>query len=81
VEQGEFVQPVSVSVGLTDGTLTEVEGPEVAEGMRVVVGEPLPQASGGPVPSASPFTPQIGRARSRTTQSESSPGSQPGGGR
>jgi HlyD family secretion protein len=81
VEQGEFVQPVSVSVGLTDGTLTEVEGPEVAEGMRVVVGEPLPQASGGPVPSASPFTPQIGRARGRTTQSESSPGSQPGGGR
>jgi HlyD family secretion protein len=81
VEQGEFVQPVSVSVGLTDGTLTEVEGPEVAEGMRVVVGEPLPQASGGPVPSASPFTPQIGRVRGRTTQSESPPGSQPGGGR
>jgi HlyD family secretion protein len=81
VEQGEFVQPVSVSVGLTDGTLTEVEGPEVAEGMRVVVGEPLPQTSGGPVPSASPFTPQIGRARGRTTPSESSPGSQPGGGR
>jgi len=82
VEQGEFVQPVSVSVGLTDGTLTEVEGPEVAEGMRVVVGEPLPQASGGPAPGASPFTPQIGRARGRAAPSESSPvGSQPGGGR
>jgi HlyD family secretion protein len=81
VEQGEFVQPVSVSVGLTDGTLTEVEGPEVAEGMRVVVGEPLPPASGGPAPGTSPFTPQIGRARGRAAPGESSPGSQPGGGR
>lgn len=81
LEQGEFVRPVSVSVGLTDGTLTEVQGPEVVEGMRVVVGEPLPPASGGPGPGASPFTPQIGRARGRTVPSESPPGSQPSGGR
>ena len=81
VEEGAFVRPVSVSVGLTDGTLTEVQDPEVVEGMRVVVGEPLPPASGGPGPGASPFTPQIGRPRGRTTQSESPPCSQPGGGR
>jgi HlyD family secretion protein len=81
MEQGEFVRPVSVSAGLTDGTLTEVQGPEVVEGIRVVVGEPLPPASGGPGPGASPFTPQIGRARGRTAPSESPPGSQPGGGR
>ena len=81
VEQGEFVQPVRVNVGLTDGTLTEVEGPEVVEGMRVVVGELVPQASGGPAPGASPFTPQLGRPRGRATPGESSPGSQPGGGR
>jgi HlyD family secretion protein len=81
VEQGEFVRPVSVEVGLTDGTLTEVQGSEVVEGMQVVVGEPLPAASGGPSPGASPFTPQIGRARGRPAQSESPPGNQPGGGR
>ena len=63
VEQGEFVRPVSVRVGLTDGTLTEVQGAEVAEDMRVVVGEPLPPASGGPGPGAHPCTPQIGLAR------------------
>jgi HlyD family secretion protein len=81
LEQGEFVRPVSVSVGLTDGTLTEVQGPEVVEGIQVVVSEPLPPASGGPGPGASPFTPQIGRARGRTVPSESPPGSQPSGGR
>ena len=75
------MRPISVDVGLTDGTLTEVQGPEVVEDMRVVVGEPLPPASGSPGPGASPFTPQIGRARGRAAQSEAPPGSQPGGGR
>jgi len=81
VEQGEFVRPSNVNVGLTDGTLTEVEGPDVVEGMPVVVGEPLPQASGSPGPGPSPFTPQIGRPRGRTAPGESPPGGQPGGGR
>ena len=39
VEQGKFVRHVDVKVGLTDGTVTEVEGNELIEGMRVVVGE------------------------------------------
>jgi HlyD family secretion protein len=78
VEQGEFVRPVSVDVGLTDGTLTEVQGPEVVEGMQVVVGEASTPAAGGPGPGASPFTPQIGRSRGRPAQGESPPGSQPG---
>jgi HlyD family secretion protein len=39
VEQGAFVRPIDIDAGLTDGTLTEVQGPEVVEGMRVVVGE------------------------------------------
>ena len=35
---GKHVRPVDVQFGLTDGTVTEVSGPEVKEGMEVVVG-------------------------------------------
>jgi len=61
VDQGEFVRPLHVSVGLTDGTLTEVEGKDLTEGMRVVVGEATREAEVGPSAERSPFTPQIGR--------------------
>jgi HlyD family secretion protein len=61
LEQGEFVRPVQVSVGLTDGTSTEVEGTDLNEGMRVVVGEATREVAGGPSAERSPFTPQIGR--------------------
>ena len=61
VEQGEFVRPVHVNVGLTDGTLTEVESKDLTEGMRVVVGEATREAAAGPSAERSPFTPQIGR--------------------
>lgn len=40
VEAGSgLVRPVEVVVGLTDGTMTEVSGNEVQEGMKVIVGE------------------------------------------
>ena len=61
IEQGEFVQPVQVSVGLTDGTSTEVEGKDLMEGMRVVVGEATREVAGALSTERSPFTPQIGR--------------------
>jgi len=64
VEQGEFVRPVHVNVGLTDGTLTEVESKDLSdlsEGMRVVVGEATREAAASPTAERSPFTPQIGR--------------------
>jgi HlyD family secretion protein len=61
VEQGEFVRPVYVYTGLTDGTLTEVEGKDLAEGMRVVVGETTRETAVGPSTERNPFTPQVGR--------------------
>ena len=61
VEQGKFVRPVRVESGLTDGTLTEVEGSELNEGLRVVVGEATGEAAVGPSTDRSPFTPQMGR--------------------
>jgi HlyD family secretion protein len=60
VEQGKFVRPIRVNVGLTDGTSTEVEGKDLIEGMPVVVGEQEHEAAPAPGAERSPFTPQVG---------------------
>jgi HlyD family secretion protein len=39
VKDGNFVRPVEVQIGATDGSLTVVSGDGVKEGMEVVVGE------------------------------------------
>jgi hypothetical protein len=39
VTPGGLVRPVEVTVGVTDGTMAEISGSSVKEGMRVVVGE------------------------------------------
>jgi len=71
VEQGKFVRPVHVTMGLTDGTLTEIEGRDLTEGMRVVVDEATREAAVGPGAERSPFTPQMGRG---PRQGQGSPG-------
>ncbi|HMK75552.1 MAG TPA: efflux RND transporter periplasmic adaptor subunit [Thermodesulfobacteriota bacterium] len=76
VEQGEFVRPVRVNAGLTDGTSTEVEGKDLTEGMRVVVGEATREVAGGASADRSPFTPQIGRG---LRQGQTSSGTASGG--
>ncbi|MGA3208819.1 MAG: efflux RND transporter periplasmic adaptor subunit [Syntrophales bacterium] len=63
VEQGRFVRPVRVKIGLTDGTLTEVEGDDLTEGLRVVIGEATKETADGPSAERNPFTPQIGRGQ------------------
>ncbi len=76
VEAGDYLKPLRVKVGLTDGTQTEVEAPDLSEGMQVVTGDATPQSfAGGPAPGASPFTPQIGRARANATSGAGRPGS------
>jgi HlyD family secretion protein len=58
VQQGEFLRPVKVRVGMSDGTMTEVQGADLKEGLAVVVSEQRQSgaAQGG---TASPFMPQI----------------------
>jgi HlyD family secretion protein len=59
VPQGDLVRPVQVTIGLSDGSLTEVSSPELKPGTPVVVGEMNNLPAGKPAPGASPFTPQI----------------------
>jgi RND family efflux transporter MFP subunit len=43
---GRHVRPIDVQIGLTDGTMTEISGPDVKEGMEVVVGLGPPREAG-----------------------------------
>lgn len=58
IADGESIRPVTAKAGGTDGTMTEVESPDLKEGTKVVIGEEMPdtEASGG---SKNPFTPNI----------------------
>ncbi|MGB8992917.1 MAG: efflux RND transporter periplasmic adaptor subunit, partial [Desulfobaccales bacterium] len=66
VPQGTLVRPVYVALGLSDGSLTEVESTELKEGTPMVVGEMESQPAGQPAPGASPFTPQLLRKSANT---------------
>jgi HlyD family secretion protein len=73
-EQGKFVRPVRVKIGLTDGTFTEVEGDDLTEGMRVVIGEATQETAAIPSAERSPFTPQVGRGLRQGQTGSGSPG-------
>ena len=57
VKDGNFVKPVKVMAGATDDIDTEVRGEELKEGMEVVIGEVLPDASAS-AGNTNPFAPQ-----------------------
>jgi HlyD family secretion protein len=59
---GSYVRPVKVDVGLTDGTMTEVQGDDVKEGMEIIIGEQRQGAADSG--TTNPFAPQMMR-RSR----------------
>ncbi len=67
VRDGDFVRPVRIKIGITDGTMTEVQSEKLTEGTEVVLSEMMaaargaPAASGGEATSnaASPFAPQF----------------------
>ena len=63
VPEGNFVRPVNVHVGLTDGTRTEVSGDGPAEDLRVVIGEGRREPEEHQSEGASPLIPQRGGPR------------------
>jgi HlyD family secretion protein len=78
IEQDGLVRPVSVSVGLSDGTVTEVQAGELTEGVKVAFADQQAAASKPSVGAGgSPFTPQMGRTRN-ASQSTPAGGGQPG---
>ncbi|MBM4294066.1 MAG: efflux RND transporter periplasmic adaptor subunit [Deltaproteobacteria bacterium] len=58
VLHGKYVQALQVRLGLSDGSMTEVQGAGLKEEVQVVVAEQQKEA-GGPASSGSPFTPQL----------------------
>ena len=59
VPEGSFVRPLPVQIGATDGTMTEVQGKDVAPGLKVVVA--AEQGEAGSQAASSPFTPKLFR--------------------
>jgi HlyD family secretion protein len=56
IQEDEFVRPLEVHVGLTDGTVTEVIGEDLKVGMEVVIGEKAADATNE---TTNPFMPKI----------------------
>jgi len=59
VPEGMKVRPVYVTVGPTDGAMTEVEGDKLKEGLEVVLGEQPRTAAAVSTAGPSPFTPRL----------------------
>ena len=55
--EGDLVKPVSVRLGMSDGTMTEVQGEQLKEGTLVVIGDQPQKAA--TASTSSPFTPQV----------------------
>ena len=57
IKKGEFLNPVEVKVGITDGAVTEISGEGIEEGMEIVVGEQRKDRGGDDV--TNPFAPKM----------------------
>jgi len=68
VKEGNFVRPIDVRIGVTDGTSTEVSGSELTEGMEVVVGEARSDQAGDDV--TNPFAPKLFRGGQQKQKSK-----------
>jgi HlyD family secretion protein len=63
-QDGNFVKPIHVRLGVTDGVNTEVQSDELKEGQAIVVGEIAPGAAASSDDAKNPFAPQFRRRRS-----------------
>lgn len=60
VRDGQFVKPIHVRAGLTDGVNTEITGDEVREGLEIIVGEVSPDSASSAASPTNPFAPRMG---------------------
>jgi len=68
IEEGRFVRPLPITVGLTNGVFTEVEGKGLIEGLRVAVGESGPQPGTGQTNEDNPSQPRMPSRANRSGQ-------------
>ena len=61
VQDGEFVRPVEVRTGVSNGAVTEVSGADVQEDMEAVIGESRVADAGND--TTNPFLPKISRGK------------------
>ncbi|MEX2218310.1 MAG: efflux RND transporter periplasmic adaptor subunit [Phycisphaerales bacterium] len=61
VAAGAYARPLKVTIGLSDGTSTEVSGPDLSEGVQVIVGEEIEGAASAAPGTTNPFAPQFNR--------------------
>jgi HlyD family secretion protein len=71
IVDGNFVRPVKVKIIATDGTMTEVRGQDVIEGMDIVIGESVVnEADSGD--TTNPFMPKLFKGNPNSKSSGSS---------
>jgi HlyD family secretion protein len=64
VKDGEYVKPLKVRAGISDQTVTHVQGEGLTEGVEVVIADTRPESGGAPSGGTNPFTPQFRRGGS-----------------
>jgi len=57
VPDGDYVKPIRVQQGLSDGAYTEVQGERLTEGMRIVIG--VESQTNNQDVATNPFTPKF----------------------
>jgi len=60
VAEGGYVRPIRVRIGLSDGANTEIEGENLSNGMKIVVGLDTNNNKDS-TQTTNPFVPQIRR--------------------
>ncbi|MGO9112788.1 MAG: efflux RND transporter periplasmic adaptor subunit [Thermoguttaceae bacterium] len=70
IAEGNFVRPVPVKIIATDGTMTEVRGKDVSEGLEVVIGENI--ATDADNDTSNPFMPKLFRGNASNSKSSGS---------
>jgi HlyD family secretion protein len=73
VADGDFVRPVHVTIGLSDGTQTEVEGKELTEGTQIVLGLQVASILADTDAANNPFAPQMPWSRRPSSPRRPSP--------
>ncbi|MBU3949090.1 MAG: efflux RND transporter periplasmic adaptor subunit [Proteobacteria bacterium] len=62
IRSGKLLEPLRVSVGTSDGVITEIEGNGLKEGLEVVIGQQV-QTNSDTETTSNPFVPNMGRGR------------------